>query len=90
MKKLKTQDFDDKAPRTEEETREALQKLVEECDPEVWEAALRCAKKVRSKSPASELGRWTDFELGMLIGKYSALRWALGDDWDWLDNWLDT
>jgi len=32
-----------------------------------------------------ELGPYTDFELGMLNGKLSALRWVLGADWDFLD-----
>ena len=26
-----------------------------------------------------------DFELGMMSGKLSALRWVLGEDWDMLD-----
>ena len=104
MKNMKTQDFDDEVPRTKEETREALHKLLDriwyhrhlcrkhnlergigECDPEVWKGALRDAKTVRSKYPAHELGPWTDFELGVLNGKLSALRWALGDDWDNFD-----
>jgi hypothetical protein len=32
-----------------------------------------------------ELGPYTDFELGMLNGKLSALRWVLGSKWDFLD-----
>lgn len=32
-----------------------------------------------------ELGPYSDFELGMLNGKFSALRWVLGSEWDFLD-----
>lgn len=32
-----------------------------------------------------QLGPYTDFELGMLHGKMSALRWVLGSEWDFLD-----
>jgi len=32
-----------------------------------------------------QLGPYTDFELGMLNGKLSTLRWLLGSEWDFLD-----
>jgi hypothetical protein len=32
-----------------------------------------------------QLGPYTDFEIGMLNGKMSALRWVLGSEWDFLD-----
>lgn len=34
---------------------------------------------------SGQLGPYTDFELGMLTGKMSALRWVLGSEWDFLD-----
>ena len=33
----------------------------------------------------AQLGPYTDFELGMLHGKLSTLRWLLGSEWDFLD-----
>jgi hypothetical protein len=69
--------------------------LVDEYRPEdnqhtvvrsVWEGALASARRMEEKWP-DELGPWDDFEWGMLNGKLSALRWALGEDWEFtLDN----
>jgi hypothetical protein len=64
--------------------------LVEEYNPKehqrtvvrsVWDGALTAARRVEERWPG-ELGPWDDFEWGMLNGKMSALRWALGEDWE--------
>jgi hypothetical protein len=52
---------------------------------EVWAMAQDAAKRVETKRELENLGPWTDFEWGMLNGKMSALRWVLGDEWDFLD-----
>lgn len=53
--------------------------------PDIWEGALTSAKRVEEKYEDDALGPWSDFAWGMINGKLSALRWALGDDWDNLD-----
>ena len=52
---------------------------------DVWNGALKSARKVERRFGKKNLGPWDDFEWGMINGKLSALRWALGDDWDMLD-----
>ena len=52
---------------------------------DVWEGALKSAARLKKKYGLENLGPWDDFEWGMLNGKLSALRWALGDEWDILD-----
>jgi hypothetical protein len=43
-------------------------------------------RRVEAKfTEPGQLGPYTDFELGMLNGKLSALRWVLGSEWDFLD-----
>lgn len=49
---------------------------------EVWRSALKSAKQVERKLGEGNYGPWSDFEWGMINGKLSALRWALGEDWD--------
>jgi len=52
---------------------------------DVWEGALKAAQEVERRYGKKNLGPWDDFEWGMVNGKLSALRWALGDEWDMLD-----
>ncbi|SDX63190.1 hypothetical protein SAMN04515617_105154 [Collimonas sp. OK242] len=49
---------------------------------DIWEGALRGAKKAERTLGKGNYGPWTDFEWGMINGKLSALRWMLGEDWD--------
>jgi hypothetical protein len=42
-------------------------------------------RRVESTYHTEDLGPYADFEWGMLNGKLSALRWVLGEDWDFLD-----
>lgn len=42
-------------------------------------------RRVETTYSPEELGPYSDFEWGMLNGKLSALRWVLGDEWDFLD-----
>lgn len=53
----------------------------------IWKQALAAAARVEEKykDDPEALGPWSDFEWGMLNGKMSALRWILGDEWDFLD-----
>lgn len=51
----------------------------------IWKGALESARRKEKKLGEGNYGPWSDFEWGMLNGKLSALRWALGDDWDMLD-----
>ncbi|WP_198137444.1 PIN domain-containing protein [Anaeromyxobacter sp. K] len=52
---------------------------------DVWQGALKSAKRVEQRYGKKNLGPWDDFEWGMINGKLSALRWILGDEWDFLD-----
>jgi len=52
---------------------------------EIWKGALKAAKKAEKELGSADIGPYDDFEWGMISGKLSALRWAMGDDWDNLD-----
>jgi PIN domain len=49
---------------------------------DVFEGAMRSARKVEKKYGIDNLGPWSKFEWGMMNGKLSALRWVLGEDWE--------
>ena len=52
---------------------------------DVLKGALKAARRVELRWGKRNLGPWNDFEWGMINGKLSALRWVLGDEWDFLD-----
>lgn len=47
----------------------------------IWDGMLASMKRAEAEFPG-ELGPWDDFEWGMINGKLSALRWAIGEEWD--------
>ena len=51
----------------------------------VWRGAVASAMRIERQLGKANVGPWTDFAWGMINGKLSALRWALGDEWDMLD-----
>jgi len=48
----------------------------------IWEGAMKSARRVEKQYGLKNMGPWDDFEWGMINGKLSALRWVLGEDWD--------
>lgn len=51
----------------------------------IWQGACRSAARIEAEIPMDELLIEDEFEWGMINGKLSALRWALGWEWDFLD-----
>lgn len=52
---------------------------------EILQTMRSSCREVEEKYGVENLGPYSDFELGMLHGKLSALRWVMGEDWDFLD-----
>jgi hypothetical protein len=52
---------------------------------DVLKMAIKAAQRVERRYGKKNLGPWDNFEWGMINGKLSALRWVLGDEWDFLD-----
>lgn len=87
------------APRNYDEIHEAEQELydriwyvrslIHEAQADDVDALLQLAgpgrARVEAKYGRDNLGPYSDFDWGMLHGKLSALRWVLGDEWDFLD-----
>lgn len=57
----------------------------EKVDREIWKTAEKVARRIENKYGKNNLGPYEDFEWGMINGKLSAIRWVLGDEWDFLD-----
>ena len=51
----------------------------------VWLGARKAAERLEKKYGKESLGPYSKFDWGMINGKLSALRWAMGDEWDMLD-----
>jgi hypothetical protein len=65
--------------------REAYESGDRDTPEAIYKTALEAAARVRERHGEENLGPYTDFEWGMVNGKLSALRWVLGDEWDFLD-----
>jgi hypothetical protein len=62
----------------------------ETLDEGILRVAKEAADRVRSRYPEGALDAMAhedmdDFQWGMTNGKFSALRWVLGSEWDFLD-----
>ncbi|MBT3191089.1 MAG: hypothetical protein HN341_00890 [Verrucomicrobia bacterium] len=53
--------------------------------PEILKAAENHCKELEVLYPAEELPPWSAYQYGEACGKLSALRWAMGYEWDVLD-----
>ena len=56
-----------------------------EWEPGLLETAENAAEEIQHRHGKENLGPHGDFDRGMINGKLSALRWVLGEEWDFLD-----
>jgi hypothetical protein len=64
---------------------EKIKRGEETITPDTRKMSLAAMKRVREKYGRS-IGKYmNDWEWGFVNGKLSALRWVLGDEWDFLD-----
>jgi hypothetical protein len=52
---------------------------------EIWKGAQKARRRAERELGNGNHGPYSHFEWGMINGKLSAIRWALGDEWDMLD-----
>jgi len=57
----------------------------EKINPDVLKLAKSAAKKVRKKYGPNVAKLLNDWDWGYLNGKFAAVRWVLGEEWDFLD-----
>lgn len=58
---------------------------VDSYEPKLGEQVLAARARIEARYGKDALEPLDDFELGVINGKLSALRWVLGDEWDFLD-----
>lgn len=62
-----------------------LEERGEVMEPKLRKMAEQGRQRVEETYGVDTLGPYEPFDWGMLNGKLSALRWVLGDEWDFLD-----
>lgn len=64
---------------------ENIKARTETIDPAILKNVRASMKEMREKY-GRDIGKYmTDWEWGYVNGKFAALRWVLGDEWDFLD-----
>jgi hypothetical protein len=64
---------------------EKVRRGKERIDPDVLKLAKAAAKRKRKEYGRGITHVMSDFNWGYMQGKFSAVRWVLGEEWDFLD-----